>query len=493
VANSDHCDMSLHSPWVADTRLTPNVSQDAVVVIPGIMGSALRDTTTGQLLWGLRPDWYARAWASREALRALMLTDDERAGRIGRVAATGLLRFPAFSPVLAGFEPYTVLCDRIRTVVASPKAVLEFSYDWRLSVKYNASRLAAEAVEHLTRWRECPEHEAARRTRPDDRPAQLVLVAHSMGGLLCRALMLISGATDDVRATITLGTPFDGAAKAAVLLSSGHGAPLPRRRLRKLAATLPGLHDLLPMYRCVDGGDEVRRLTCTDIAALGGDIELARAAQEFHQRLAQVQLAGHSAVIGTEQPTVQSLLLRDGTVQELRHSFQLHTDGEFLRDDEGLLRRVDRGGDGTVPRNSANPVGAERMTVPQQHGPLATAGEAFSVVRSVIIDQDSDCGPRLGDGDIGLDLPDVVTPGTEWAVTVTGVAPHEATCTVTDLQTGLAIEHPRLRHRDGQVQAMVSLPEPGLFRIAVSGGGTTPVSQQVMAERPGGDPLDDDE
>ena len=124
--------------------MTPNVSQDAVVVIPGIMGSALRDTTTGQPLWGLRPDWYARAWAGRETLRALMLTDDERAGRIGRVEATGLLRFPAFSPVLAGFEPYTTLCDRIRAMVASPKAVLEFGYDWRLPVAYNASRLAAE-------------------------------------------------------------------------------------------------------------------------------------------------------------------------------------------------------------------------------------------------------------------------------------------------------------------------------------------------------------
>ena len=310
--------------------MTPNVSQDAVVVIPGIMGSALRDTTTGRPLWGLRPDWYARAWAGRETLRALMLTDDERAGRIGRVEATGLLRFPAFSPVLAGFEPYTTLCDRIRAMVASPKAVLEFAYDWRLPIEHNARRLATAACEHLARWRACCEHEAARRTRPDHRPAQLVLVAHSMGGLLCRALALES---DDVRATITLGTPFDGAAKVAVLLSSGRGAPLPqpRRRLRRLAATLPGLHDLLPMYRCVDDGDDVRRLAPADVAALGGDEEHARAAQESHARLAQVRLVGHRAVIGTEQPTVSSLQLRNGVVRELHHSFLLHSDGEAAR------------------------------------------------------------------------------------------------------------------------------------------------------------------
>ena len=147
--------------------MTPNVSQDAVVVVPGIMGSALRDTTTGRPLWGLRPDWYARAWAGRETLRALMLTDDERAGRIGRVAATGLLRFPAFSPVLAGFEPYTTLCDRIRAMVASPKAVLEFAYDWRLPVAYNASRLAAEAGDHLASGGR------ARSTRPPAGPVRM--------------------------------------------------------------------------------------------------------------------------------------------------------------------------------------------------------------------------------------------------------------------------------------------------------------------------------
>ena len=64
---------------------------------------------------------------------------------------------------------------------------------------------------------------------------------------------------------------------------------------------------------------------------------------------------------------------------------------------------------------------------------------------------------------------------------------------VTDLQTGLAVDHPPLHRRDGQVQATVSLPEPGLFRVAVSGGGTTPVSQLVMAEQPGDDPPDDDD
>jgi hypothetical protein len=154
---------------------------------------------------------------------------------------------------------------------------------------------------------------------------------------------------------------------------------------------------------------------------------------------------------------------------------------------------VDRRGDGTVPRNSANPVGVDPVAVPQQHGPLAKADEAISFVCSIITDQDADLGPRLGEGDVGLAVPDVVTPGTEWAAKLTGVAPHEATCTVVDVQTGVAVDYPPVHRRDGEVQATVSLPKPGLFRIAVSGGGTTPVSQLVMAEEPADDPWEDDE
>jgi hypothetical protein len=185
--------------------------------------------------------------------------------------------------------------------------------------------------------------------------------------------------------------------------------------------------------------------------------------------------------------------LLHGVVEELHHSFLLNSDGEFKRDFDGILERPDRRGDGTVPRNSANPVGASPFPVPQQHGPLAKDDYVISIVCLIIADQEADLGPRLGEGDIGLNVPDVVTPDTEWTATVTGVAPHEATCTVVDVRTGIATDHPPLHRRDDKVQATVSLPEPGLFRIVVSGGGTTPVSQLVMAEQPADDAWDDDE
>src|SRR5262249_57276154 len=122
--------------------------------------------------------------------------------------------------------------------------------------------------------------EQARAVRPDGRPGRLVLVAHSMGGLVVRAMAAIPGAMDRVRAVVTLGTPFEGAAKAAVILNSGRGGPvpLPRRRMRRLAATMPGVHELLPTYRSVDDGDDVRRLTPADVAGLRRARGLAPAA-----------------------------------------------------------------------------------------------------------------------------------------------------------------------------------------------------------------------
>src|SRR5260370_35493225 len=84
--------------------------------------------------------------------------------------------------------------------------------------------------------------------------ASVVLVAHSMGGLVARCFTGTMGGASAVRQTVTLGTPFFGAVKAAYLLNPGRGAPawLPRARLRELALPLPAVHDPLPSYRCVD-------------------------------------------------------------------------------------------------------------------------------------------------------------------------------------------------------------------------------------------------
>lgn len=456
------------------TQVSRRLTPDAVVVVPGIMGSELYDTVLDRYIWGLRPGWYARAWGpAGTGLAPLAPTEEELTGDTGRVRATGLLAVPAFAPVFAGVEPYTPLVRALRELVRHPAAVLEFPYDWRLPVAHNAGLLAEAVHRHLVAWR-------AHSGRSD---ARVVLVAHSMGGLLCEALAAIPGAIDGVRAVLTLGTPFDGAAKSAALLGSGAGAPfpLPAQRLRAVAVRMPGIYDLLPGYRCVDEGDTVRRLTPADVAGLGGDVGLAAAAFEQRDRRTRGSLPEHRALVGVEQPTVASLTLRDGLATGHPYTFEPDEDGELVRDRNGVLRRRPGLGDGTVPRDSALPRhGVDPMPLAQQHATLAHSAEAITVVRDFVRHGTMSERPRLGFGDVGVSLPDVVRPGIEWTATLTGIEVQHATVSATDVETGM--ETQGVPHRRGDaVFAAVTLPRPGLYRVRVTGG-TTPVSQLVLAE-----------
>ncbi|MCL6670440.1 esterase/lipase family protein [Streptomyces panaciradicis] len=469
-----------------------------MVVVPGIMGSALRETAGDRrLLWGLQdPRLLVSAWRGRgEGLRQLHLDDNERAGSYGRIEPAGLLRFPSWAPFLHGLEPYGPLVKAVRDTVADPTAVLEFAYDWRLPVEYNGALLADTAHRHLAAWRSS----AAGRTHPGERDPRLVFVAHSMGGLVTRAAFARSvDLAAETRCVVTLGTPFLGSVKAAVILGGNRSdslSALPRERMQALAATLPGVHDLLPDYRCTDVGGDVLRLTPSDIAAFGGDKELAEKAQEFRRRMrapGTPALPGHRAVVGVAQPTAQSLRLENGVVHEQYVSFESDGEGELAREPAtGVPLRRDRAGDGTVCRDAATLPGTAAATwLPLQHGALAKDGVALAFVRAVLTERDKDRGPALGVGGLGLNLPDYVDAGTPWLARLVP-APGEQldshagiACSVHDAETDRRIGTGRLGWHDGNVAASITLPAPGLYRVRVTTEGTSPLTQLVLAFDP---------
>ncbi|WP_433623369.1 alpha/beta fold hydrolase [Nocardia sp. CA-120079] len=443
------------------------MTDDAVVVIPGIMGTELIDAATGKLLWGMSPALLARLWtAPARHLKPLGFDPENNTVVPGR-----LLRLPSFAPVLAGIEPYSRLVTKLRSVVRHPSAVTEFGYDWRRPVVDNA-RLLAEAIDrHLSAWR-------AQSDRPD---AQVHLVAHSMGGLLCRALAAIPGATDHVGSVITLGTPFEGAAKAALLLATGQGSPLRAQGMQQVAVTMPGIYDLLPSYRCVDEGTTARCLTAADIGGVGASTDLAAAAFAQRNRLAAVALPSHRPLIGVAQRTMCSLTLEAGCVEPQFHTFAVDADGALARHSNGTLRRLSGLGDGTVPRNSAVPPHhREPAPLPQQHGAIARTDEAIAFVVDRLLHRDF--GPRLGGGEIGVSTPDVVRVGTEFEVEVSGVEhPNDIRTTVFDAATGARVAGPHAQRQDGRLVVVTSIFEPGLYRFAVAGGATSAVTQLVLA------------
>jgi pimeloyl-ACP methyl ester carboxylesterase len=445
------------------------VSRDAVIVIPGIMGSALVEVESGDTLWGLdEPGWLLNAWTSGTALRRLAVTDEERAGQVGRIRPAGLLRFPAFAPVLKGFEPYTELVAGIGRVLAHPDALCEFSYDWRLSVEYNAGELEKLVRWLLPRWRAHPEGSA---------DAKVVLVAHSMGGLIARYFTQVLDGASDVRTMVTLGTPYYGAVKAAYILNSGRGAPvpLPRKRLRDLVRHMPGLYDLLPFYRCVDEGDTARRLEPADVADIGGDADLAAESLARHTELMAGEARSLRLLVGVEQPTMQSLSVDGGVVRALMHTCFTDKTGR-------ITERRDLGGDGTVFRRAAAAFDLSPGTLPQSHGAVAATEEAIAYVRDVLTNDTA--GPPLGPAAIGVDVPDVVSAAEPVTITVTGTEASGTSCRVVDTFTGRQVAWPPLLLQDGVVTATVELPEPGVYRVEVKGGGGSAVTQQVMTVSP---------
>jgi Lecithin:cholesterol acyltransferase len=472
-------------------QVQPEITQDAIMVIPGIMGSVLTEAATGRVLWGLATGWYVRAWCAPDGLGSLHLTEAERSGDYGRVKATGLLTAPAYMPMLRGQEPYTALVRALREIVADPSAIREFPYDWRLSVQVNARRLASGARSHLTAWRRHPSCRAAVQARPDRREARLVMVAHSMGGLLARALALPGvGDTEqgpiaaDIRVCVTIGTPFDGAADALLLLNSGKGTPvaLPKRQLRDLAKTLPGLHDLLPTYRCIDVGDAAIRLTPAEVARLGGDADLATESFDFHARLAETTLPSHRQIIGLGQPTMSTLTLNASQARGHAYSFEVNHDGSLVRLPNGDLKRLNRKGDGTVPRNSAELIHGTGNP-PQRHGALASTPEVIRDIRRILTEKEP-FEPRLGPDDEGpgLLMPDMVGPGQPWTITVTGVP--RASCRITALDTGRELPRVKLGRRNDLLAADGPPLPPGLYRVKAIAGGVSPVAEIIMVTEP---------
>nr|WP_237536121.1 hypothetical protein [Streptomyces sp. SID3343] len=404
-------------------------------------------------------------------MKALRLAPGEWNDRNPRIVPRGLVTGPVWLPELRGLEPYTALLRAIRQVVAHPAALQAFPYDWRLPVSLNAALLGEAAQRHLEAWRCRPEASA---------DAKILIVAHSMGGLLARHLTGRLGGAEYVRRTIAVGTPFQGSVKAALMLNQGRGAPLPRRRLRKLAVTLPAVHDLLPSYRCVITGGKARQLGLADIVDLGGDPHLAKLSLDARAQPAEAGVDALRTIVGLGQPTAQSLFLRDGVVT-----------GVNALDADGGGDAVNRDGDETVYSESAAGGVEPSLFVCQTHGGLAGHPEVAFDIAARLVRRRS--GAPLGQRPqpLGLVLPDAVPANVSFTVRVHGpLDPAGLRVWAQECDTNrqaavcraLRVSAGGTAPDDGPgVVGDLVLPRPGLYRVLVKRGAPSPVSQLVMA------------
>jgi len=348
---------------------------DIVVLIPGITGSVLE--RNGREVWGASAAAVLHGLLSggRSIQDLLLENDDPALDDLGDgVRATRLVDDVHLFPGLWTIDGYTKVAERLCQRLKLEPGVSYFTlpYDWRRDNRVAARRLQRESAVWL----------AARRKKHPD--AKMVLVAHSMGGLVSRYFLEVLSGWRDVRTLVSFGTPYRGSLNAVDTIING-ARKLNLLDLTDLSRSFTAIYQLLPTYRCFDNGDGTL-VKLSDVASLPrldrSHHDRIRAAEGFHREIekavaanqaeagANVVRYGIRPIVGMEQPTSQTAVrAADGvTLVRARH-------GE------------DEGGDGTVPRVSATPFEAgeaQAAFAAARHGSLQNTDAVLSHIFGVL-------------------------------------------------------------------------------------------------------------
>jgi pimeloyl-ACP methyl ester carboxylesterase len=440
---------------------------DVIVLLPGITGSVLaRD---GRDVWGLSGAAALRALASLgRSVRDLELHgDDPDADDLGDgITAPRLMPDTHLVPGLWKIDGYGKVAATIRAQfdVAQGVNFFEFPYDWRRDNRATARLLARRSHDWLKAWRD-------RSGNPD---AKLVLVGHSMGGLVARYFLEVLEGWKDTRLLITFGTPYRGSLNALDFIANGMRkklGPVTLLDLTGLLRSFTAIYQLLPVYPCVETPEgSLGRVTEVD-GIPGLDVERAAAALSFHRSIrqavdsnqqdAEYRERGYKIkpLAGIFQPTSQSARVVGGRLEVMRS-----------------YRGEDQGGDGTVPSVSATPVELENQDlevyVRDRHASLQNADfsldQVMGILRRQRIDQSQMFAPGTG---ISLDLEDAFLAGEPVGVRALPESEWSAlTATVVDAETGGEAATAVLRPgQDGWHAGELGPFAEGTYRLTVRG------------------------
>ncbi len=456
---------------------------DVVVLLPGITGSVL--AKDGKDVWAVSPGAAFQALLSLgHSLKDLQLHDDDpTAATLGDgVTAPRLVSDVHLIPGFWKIDGYSGIYDRLSRdlTVDKGKNWFDFPYDWRRDNRSAAARLAEQAPRWLDDWRRSS----------GNADAKLVLLAHSMGGLVSRHYLEVLGGWQDTRHLITFGTPYRGSLNAVDFLVNGFrkGWGPFSLDLSELLRSLTSVYQLLPIYPSVRtaGGAPLARVAEATLPHV--DAGRAQQALRFHRDIeaaqtANAQDAGYrergytcSPLVGILQTTAQSAVLKGDRVETLAEY-----DGE------------DDGGDGTVPRVSATPIELSETATETYaacvHGSLQGYGPLLDHVVGRLTRKTLAAYKETPFDGFQLDVPDLVTPDQPVAVSArTMAAPPAIRVTATDVDTGRVRRSRLVRpSRDGAFRVELRpLPE-GLYRVTVAaadGAGLHPNTELLTVLSP---------
>ncbi|MEP0857939.1 lecithin--cholesterol acyltransferase [Trichocoleus sp. DQ-U1] len=362
--------------------------KDMVVILPGILGSILQKDNkdlwaiSGQAVWRILTQL-------GDTIHNLKLSqDDPQAENLGDgVRATALIQDTHLIPGFWKIDGYTktahMIADHFDVIVGDiyndpddrAANFYQFPYDWRRDNRVNARILKKLIDKRLKCWRE----------KSGASDAKVILMAHSMGGLVSRYYLEVLEGWKDSRALFTFGTPYRGSLKAVNFLANGYKQLF--LDLTEVMRSLTSIYQLLPIYKVININGEYHRVAEIDNLP-NVDRQKAQDALAFHREI-EAAVERHLKdenylrsfttvpISGVHQPTLQSATL---------------TNGKLVASEDlpaVLQNRSDLGdGDGTVPKVSAIPIERSRdldnFFIAEQHGGLQNQAQVLDSLLNVL-------------------------------------------------------------------------------------------------------------
>ena len=332
--------------------------RDLVVILPGILGSVLQKD--GKDLWAVSGQAIGDILRTLgESLNNLRVQQDDPDSEdlADGIRAVRLIEDAQIIPGLVKVDGYTqttrMISDGFSGVIrgnihedSGDKAanLYHFPYDWRRDNRVAAKILKRRLDIRLRRWREYS----------GNTDAKVILLAHSMGGLVSRYYLEVLGGWQDCKALFTFGTPYRGSLNAVDFLSNGYKKLF--IDLTEVMRTMNAVYQLMPRYKALQIGSDYYRIAESPVELPNIDRNKAKDALAFHDEIdnaadANKENANYRStfvtcpIVGVVQPTKQSAVLAGGVITTSEAMPQWLQDRPQLSD-----------GDGTVPQVSATPV-----------------------------------------------------------------------------------------------------------------------------------------
>lgn len=342
-------------------------ANDFIVIVPGYMGSKLRDRRTGQIVWLDVPALLSDLDQLEPRLKALFAAMHYPNPNLEPAGLTDQI---VFLPPFLKQEHYGRLFEALEGFGCSPVdhplpgkiPVHTFAYDWRQDNRLSARQLAA----------------AVHGWRGQHNGGKAWLIAHSNGGIVSRWYIEKENGKNDVSHLALMASPWDGSPVSMQTMMEGFDMFITHlleayidvsSMMRAAVLTFPSFYQIVPWRTnflrsargvLINPHQNTRWLQNDQQRALLAD------AKKFNQDLGMELSVPSTCFIGVQKPTTTHGVVQfgpGGCWQAVK----------WLTDTEG---------DGTVPQHSAtHPNAGQKITLIAGHGDVYVAAPALRWLR----------------------------------------------------------------------------------------------------------------